>query len=84
MYIEQSVMAYGIEQDMIRAMLPDGYRSLRPVLRINTEIRDNSEVYVEFNTPVRMQYDKQPFTAENAAAIPCRQVLGAYIVRFTR
>ena len=203
MYIEQSVMAYGIEQDMIRAMLPDGYRSLRPVLRINTEIRDNREVYVEFNTPVeaqgrrgwlnidnwdstineisfeklktkeqddsiretvrisspfleieytgtaleggcpaekdndgcfflgettgfrpaekisenkefcdyafawkfhdgdasgksegrtipafdtpvRKQYDKQPFTAENAAAIPCRQVLGAYIVRFTR
>ena len=29
-------------------------------------------------------YDKADFTAENAAAIPCRQVLGAYIVRFER
>ncbi|MDO4869759.1 MAG: GNAT family N-acetyltransferase [Bacillota bacterium] len=50
--VEQFVMAYGIEQDRIRAMLPDGYRSLRPVLRINTEIRDEEVVYVEFNTPV--------------------------------
>lgn len=30
------------------------------------------------------QYARQAFTAENAAAIPCRQVLGSYIVRFTR
>ena len=50
--VEQFVMAYGIEQDRIRAMLPEGYRSLRPVLRINTEIRDEEVVYVEFNTPV--------------------------------
>ena len=50
--VEQFVMAYRIEQDRIRAMLPDGYESLRPVLRINTEIRDGRTVYVEFNTPV--------------------------------
>lgn len=50
--VEQFVMAYGIEQDRIRALLPDGFRSLRPVLRINTEIRDGNELYVEFNTPV--------------------------------
>ena len=52
MHIEQFVMAYNIEQDRIRALLPEGFASLRPVLRINTEIRDERTVYVEFNTPV--------------------------------
>ena len=51
-HVEQFVMAYEAEQDRIRAMLPKGYGSLRPVLRINTEIRDEQVVYVEFNTPV--------------------------------
>ena len=32
MDIEQFVMAYEIEQDRVRAMLPEGYESLRPVL----------------------------------------------------
>ncbi|MBQ9015429.1 MAG: hypothetical protein IJ109_04850 [Firmicutes bacterium] len=50
--VEQYVMAYLIEQDRIRAMLPEGFASLRPVLRINAEIRDEKEVYIEFNTPV--------------------------------
>lgn len=50
--VEQFVMAYGIEQDRVRAMLPDGYTSLRPVLRINTEIRNGKVLYIEFNTPV--------------------------------
>ena len=197
MKVEQFVMAYGIEQDRIRAMLPEGFTSLRPVLRINTEIRSESgseTVYIELNTPVEghgrrgwlnvanwqspetdikferkgkavsirasfieinyegvgieggcpaekdndgcffmgnslqlrtpelidqkkefcdcsfawhfsdgdasgksigktlpafetpqeKQYEKQEFTAENAAAIPCEQVLGSYIVRFDR
>lgn len=53
MQIEQFVMAYGVEQDRLRAMLPEGFESLRPVLRINAEIRDEKEVYVEFNTPVQ-------------------------------
>ncbi|MEI3504152.1 MAG: hypothetical protein V8Q42_11055 [Anaerovoracaceae bacterium] len=55
MKVEQFVMAYGIEQDRIRAMLPEGFRSLRPVLRINTEIRESGgeeNVYIELNTPV--------------------------------
>ena len=190
--IEQFVMAYGIEQDRIRALLPEGYTSLRPVLRINAEIRDEKSAYLEFNTPVahggkrgwlniahwqspevafrrenggvilsapflhltykgvgiaggcpaekdndgcffpgedpafrpaeriterkefcdcefawrfhagdasgvsigktlpalpeevRQNYPTRPLTAANAAAIPCRQVLGAYIVRFQR
>ena len=53
--IEQFVMAYEAEQDRIRAMLPDGFESLRPVLRINTEIRDERVVYAELNTPVEAE-----------------------------
>ncbi len=52
MNIEQFVMAYGIEQDRIRALLTDGFVSLRPVLRINAEIRGDKHSYVEFNTAV--------------------------------
>ena len=44
------MMAYGVEQDRLRALLPDGFSSLRPVLRINAEIRDGKTGYVEFNT----------------------------------
>ncbi len=52
MRVEQYVMAYGAEQDRLRAILPDGFTSLRPVLRINAEIRDDTTGYVEFNTAV--------------------------------
>ena len=54
MKIEQYVMAYRVEQDRLRAMLPEGYTSLRPVLRINAEIRTGPQetVYLELNTPV--------------------------------
>ena len=44
------MMAYGVEQDRLRALLPDGFSSLRPVLRINAELRDGKTGYVEFNT----------------------------------
>lgn len=50
--VEQFVLAYRVEQDRIRAMLPDGYESLRPVLRINSEIRNDKVLYLELNTPV--------------------------------
>ena len=50
MHVQQFVMAYGVEQDRLRALLPDGFSSLRPVLRINAEIRDGKTGYVEFNT----------------------------------
>ena len=45
MLVEQFVMAYQVEQDRLRAILPEGYESLRPVLRINAEIRreENTE-----------------------------------------
>ena len=56
MQVEQYVMAYQVEQDRLRAMLPEGYESLRGVLRINAERRthaDGRESYaLEFNTPV--------------------------------
>ena len=52
MKVEQFVMAYGVEQDRLRALLPADFVSLRPVLRINAEIRDGSTAYVEYNTAV--------------------------------
>lgn len=52
MKVQQYVMAYEAEQDRLRALLPDGFVSLRPVLRINAEIRDGAGGYVELNTPV--------------------------------
>ena len=47
MHIEQFVMAYEVEQDRLRALVPHGFKSLRPVLRINAEIRGGTP-YVEF------------------------------------
>ena len=58
MKVEQFVMAYGVEQDRLRAILPEGFVSLRPVLRINAEVRDNSVGYVEFNTAVEKDGNK--------------------------
>lgn len=52
MKVEQFVMAYEVEQDRLRALLPDGFESLRPVLRINAEIRDEDRGYLELNTAV--------------------------------
>lgn len=60
MKVEQFVMAYKVEQDRLRALLPKAFESLRPVLRINAEIRSvtdtdsglNNVYYIEFNTPV--------------------------------
>ena len=43
MQVEQYVMAYEVEQDRLRALLPAGFVSLRPVLRINGEIRRGPE-----------------------------------------
>jgi len=45
-------MAYGVEQDRLRAILPEGFVSLRPVLRMNAEIRNEYVGYVEYNTAV--------------------------------
>ena len=37
-----------------------------------------------FETPSENAYPKTVLTPENAAAIPCKRVLGSYIVRFER
>ncbi len=52
MKVEQYVMAYGVEQDRLRAILPPGFVSLRPILRIHAEIRDDRQGYLEFHTAV--------------------------------
>lgn len=52
MKVQQFVMAYEVEQDKLRAILPDAFHSLRPVLRINAEIRADSKIYIELNTAV--------------------------------
>lgn len=44
MNITQFVMAYGAEQDRLRALLPESFTSLRPVLRINAELRGGSVI----------------------------------------
>ncbi len=79
MQIEQFVMAYGVEQDRLRALLPEGFSSLRPVLRINAEIRGGQEGYLEFNTAVEhggvrgwlniSHWEDVPFTREGKAVI---------------
>ena len=53
MKIEQFVMAYGVEQDRLRALLPEEFASLRHVLRVNAEIRGGQSAYLEFNTAVQ-------------------------------
>ena len=52
MKVEQYVMAYGVEHDRLRAILPDGFISLRPVLRFNAEITNDNTGYIEFNTAI--------------------------------
>lgn len=55
MRVEQYVMAYSVEQDRLRAILPAPYTSPRPVLRINADIRDGTTGYLEFNTAIEQE-----------------------------
>lgn len=59
MKVEQFVTAYRADHDRVKALLSNGYESLRPVLRINVEmIHDEKEgeyVRIEHNTPVAFQ-----------------------------
>jgi len=55
--VEQYVMAYRADHDEIKKLLPEGFESLRPVLRINAEIVKDEEygdefINIEYNTPV--------------------------------
>lgn len=85
MHVEQSVMAYGVEQDRLRAILPEGFSSLRPVLRINAELRDGKSGYLEFNTAVQKSelrgwlnigfWDDVPFTRDGKTVRFCPEFL---------
>lgn len=55
MEVEQFVVAYQADQDRLRALLPAGYESLRPVLRLNAEVRGGKALYLELNTPAAAQ-----------------------------
>ena len=46
MKVEQYVMAYSVEHDRLRAVVPQGFTSLRPVFRFNAEIRDDRTGYL--------------------------------------
>lgn len=70
MQVEQFVMTYYAEQDRLRALLPEGFVSLRPVLRINAEVRDGVQGYVEFNTAAEK---------DNAGCFFARE--GGYVLR---
>ncbi len=50
-------MAYRANNEEIKKLLPEGFVSLRPVLRINAECYDGDDDwgYVEFNTTVEAQ-----------------------------
>ena len=51
-------MACGVEQDRLSALLPDGFTSLHPVMRINAEIRSGSGDCLEPNMPVEFEGNK--------------------------
>ena len=65
MRVEQFVMAYHVEQDRLRAMLPRGFESLRPVLRFNAELRtllkawDDAIAKVQQATPPSLVYEEE-------------------------
>ena len=89
MKVELFVMAYGIEQDRIRALLPEGkeFCDCEFTWRFHEEDacgRSIGKTLQAFPEESKAEYPRQLLTAENAAAISCGQVLGAYIVKFER
>ena len=79
MKIQQFVMAYGVEHDRRRALLPPGYTSLRPVLRINAELWEDGSACLELNTAVEREgirgwlniahWEKVPHAASGKTAV---------------
>ena len=66
------VMAHGVEQDRLRAILPEGVASLRQVLRINGEIR-GEKGFLEFRTAVERDGKRGLAAGSASAAFPtCR------------
>lgn len=73
MTVEQFVMAYGAEQDRLRALLPEGFASLRPVLRINAEVRDGKTGVLEFNTAAERDATAAGSTLAAGTMFPLRR-----------
>lgn len=79
MHVQQFVMAYGVEHDRLRALLPPGYTSLRPVLRINAELWEDGSACLELNTAVEREgirgwlniahWEKVPHTMSGKTAV---------------
>lgn len=82
MKVEQYAMAYGVEQDRLRAILPDGFISLRPVH--DAHGKSIGRTLPAYAVEASKRYSKEDFTVENAVKIPCKQVLGTYAVQFAR
>lgn len=79
--VRQFVMAYSADHDEIKALLPEGYESLRPVLRINIEQVDGHFNRVEFNTPIEHESIRgwlNLITWENEEIIPDKDHQGEY------
>ena len=66
MHVQQFVMAYGVEHDRLRALLPPGYTSLRPVLRINAELWEDGSACLELNIA---HWEKVPHTMSGKTAV---------------
>lgn len=66
-------MAYEVEQDRLRAILPNGFSSLRPVLRVNAEIQDEKIGYVELNTPIEKDGNKGWLNIAYRTGVPFEQ-----------
>lgn len=85
MKIQQFVMAYGVEQDRLRAMMPENLASLRPVVRINAEIRDGQTACLECNVPVERpgfrgwlnvaHWENVPFRLQGKTVVFCPDFL---------
>lgn len=74
MKIQQFVMAYGAEHDRLRALLPPGYTSLRPVLRINAELWEDGSACLELNTAVEREGIRDWLNIAHWEKVPPRRV----------
>ena len=52
--------------------------------KLFSDLRSIGKTLPAYPTETEHIYPKEAFTAENAAKIPCNQVLGTYVVKFER
>ena len=93
MKVEQDVMAYGVEKDNAGCYFIEDEIVLKEFCdcSFRWKFTENDAHGVSigktlpaYPTDVKNVYPKEAFTAENAAKIPCEQVLGTYWVVFER